>query len=111
MVKLGNVKVLKSVIANVTWFCHGAQFNLIENNPREGHQTFGNINMSTTIEIVDNISNIGYNANIVAKTFMWYACWNVLFSILFCCYRSMWLLFSLYYVLHKINKLSQEDVM
>jgi hypothetical protein len=59
MVKLGNVKVSKGVTANVIGFCHGAQFNLIENNCEEGHQTFGNIDVSLTIEIVDNISNLG----------------------------------------------------
>jgi hypothetical protein len=59
MVKLGNGKISKGVIANVTSSYHRTQFNPIENNHDEGHQTFGNIDMSTTIEIVDNISNLG----------------------------------------------------
>jgi len=111
MVKLGNVKVPKGVIANVTRFCHEAQFNPIENNPKEGHQTFGNINVSTTIEIVDNISNLG-TMLILLHIFLWSMHVGMFyFQFCFCCYRSMWLLFSLYYVLYKINKLPQKDVM
>jgi hypothetical protein len=56
---LGNVKLPKGVTANVTRSYHRAQFNPIENNHDEGHQTFGNIDVSITIEIMDNISNLG----------------------------------------------------
>jgi hypothetical protein len=109
MVKLGNVKVPKGVTANVTGFCPESQFNPIENNLEEGHQTFGNIDVSTTIEIVDNISNLGTLLILLQKKICNMNVGMFYFQFYFCC--SMWLLFSPYYVLHKINKLSQEDVL
>jgi hypothetical protein len=84
MVKLGKAKNPKGVSADVKKTYDGVQLYPTKDIHDDGEQTISNIDVSTTIPIVDNITNLG----MIPYYYKFYICflvvWSTLLFVVFC---------------------------
>ncbi len=72
--KLGKAKDPKGVTANVTETYDGVQFYPTKDIHDDGQQTIGNIDVSTTIIVTYNITNLGM-IPYYCKNYIFFPCW------------------------------------